>query len=125
MGIYLGFGEERPYHCESSPELLADRIRHNLTYFYLNYGVLTVSLFALSVVTNPVTVFWLAIVAAMWVYVVRTTESGMTESGDVVVAGACLSVIVYFFVTFVCLISTKTGGIVLSQRQISVFMTIF
>mmetsp|Transcript_41322 Transcript_41322/g.96884 ORF Transcript_41322/g.96884 Transcript_41322/m.96884 type:complete len:179 (-) Transcript_41322:401-937(-) len=82
FSVYTGFGEERPFYFERSPDLLIDRIRHNLTYFFLNYGVLTVFLFILSVITNPATLIKLAIIALMWVYVVK-----MTESGSIVIAG--------------------------------------
>jgi len=96
--VYLGLGEERPFYLERSPDLLMDRMRHNLTYFYLNYGVLTVLLFFMSIITNPSTIIYMAILAGLWIYVVK-----MSSSGSIVLGGT----------------------VTVTQKQISMVMTIF
>jgi PRA1 family protein len=74
--VYFGIGEERPFYVEKNPSLLIDRIRHNLSFFYLNYIMLTGALFCLTLLTSPTTIIGLAILAASWFWLIRSSQDG-------------------------------------------------
>jgi PRA1 family protein len=79
--VFFGFGEERPFYIEKNPALLMERIRHNLSFFYLNYMLLTAVLFCLMLLTSPLTIIGLAILAGAWTWVIRSTQSGSLVIG--------------------------------------------
>jgi hypothetical protein len=74
--VFFGMGEERPFYMERAPSLLVERLRHNFTYFYLNYMLLFATLFVLTLVVSPSAIIGIALLAAAWMYVIRSSESG-------------------------------------------------
>jgi PRA1 family protein len=74
--IVFGIGEERPFYLEKMPTLLIARLKHNFQFFFLNYLVVTGVLFFLTMLTSPRTLIGLGLLAAVWMYVVRQTQSG-------------------------------------------------
>ena len=74
--IVFGVGEERPFYIEKMPTLLIARLKHNFQFFFLNYLVLTGVLFFLTMLTSPSALIGLGLLAALWMYVVRQTQSG-------------------------------------------------
>ena len=74
--IYLGVGEERAFYVETNPSLLLSRVKHNLSFFYLNYALITVILFALTLMISPSSLISIAVLALMWVYSMKITENG-------------------------------------------------
>ena len=74
--VFFGMGEEKPFFFEKSPGLLIERIRKNLGFFFLNYLVVAFLAFCLSVVTSPMTLIGIAILAVVWLVVFRATQSG-------------------------------------------------
>lgn len=80
--VYFGIGEERPFYLEKNPALLIERLRHNVSFFYLNYMVLTVILFLLTLLISPGTIVGMALLAIPWMWVIRSGEDGYIKIGS-------------------------------------------
>lgn len=76
ISVVFGIGEERPFYIEKAPSLLVARLKHNFQFFFLNYMVLTALLFCLTMLTSPLALMGLGLLAALWMYVIRQTQSG-------------------------------------------------
>ena len=74
--VFFGFGEERAFYIEKIPSLLLDRLKHNCTFFYLNYMVITAILFCLTLLTSPAAILGLAILVGVWFWLVRASQEG-------------------------------------------------
>jgi hypothetical protein len=74
--IAFGIGEERPFYIEKAPSLLMARVKHNIQFFFLNYMVLTALLFCLTMLTSPMALMGLGVLAVLWMFVIRQTQSG-------------------------------------------------
>ena len=74
--VFFGFGEERAFYIENIPSLLLDRLKHNCTFFYLNYMVITAILFCLTLLTSPAAILGLAILVGVWFWLVRASQEG-------------------------------------------------
>ncbi|CAI5481469.1 unnamed protein product [Closterium sp. Yama58-4] len=61
------------------------RIRKNIVYFKANYLAIILGMVALSILWNPVSIFWLGILGAAWVYLF------MIHSQPLVIGGRVLS----------------------------------
>jgi len=94
--VYFGFGEERPFFVEKNPQLLAERLKHNFQFFYLNYAIVTAILFVLTLLISPSAIVGIGLLGLAWMSVVKATSSG----------------------------SVTIKGITISQKQASVVMTI-
>lgn len=79
--VFFGIGEERPYYIEKNVPLLVERVRHNLTFFYLNYMIVTIILFCLTVITSPLTIVGVALLVGAWMAFIRATASGSLTIG--------------------------------------------
>ncbi|GMH65597.1 hypothetical protein TrVE_jg9485 [Triparma verrucosa] len=103
--VYLGMGEDKPFYVETNVGLNVDRVKHNLTYFYLNYIFLTFLLFALTLMISPSSLISIAILAFAWFYVLKVTaDDGYSIGGVVVtqkVATAVMGVITVLCLTYV------------------------
>ena len=73
--VYFGIGEERPFYIEKNPSLLLDRLKHNFTFFYLNYLLLTAILFCLTLLISPSAIIGIAILGAAWFWLIRSTQA--------------------------------------------------
>ena len=82
VSVCFGFGEERPFYVEKSPSLLVSRVKHNLSFFYLNYMIVIGILFCLTLLITPSAIIGIGLLGALWAYVIR-----QTQSGSLVVAG--------------------------------------
>jgi hypothetical protein len=74
--VYFGIGEERPFYIEKVPSLLMERIRLNLSLFYLNYMLLTAVLFVLTLLISPSAIIGIGLLGLAWMYVIKSTQSG-------------------------------------------------
>lgn len=74
--VYFGIGEERPFYIEKTPSLLWERLRHNLSFFYLNYLLLTGVLFCLTLLISPSAIIGMGLLALAWMWVIRASQSG-------------------------------------------------
>jgi len=100
--VYLGMGEERPFYLETNPSLIADRIRHNLSFFYLNYTMVIVLLFALTLMISPSSLISIAILALLWAYSMKLTENGYMLFGRIHISNR-QTVMVMGVITIFCL----------------------
>ena len=74
--VFFGIGEERPFYVEKTPSLLAERLRHNVTFFYLNYMVATGILFCLTLLVSPSAIIGIALLAGAWMWLIRASQEG-------------------------------------------------
>jgi len=79
--VYFGIGEERPFYLEKNPALLLERLRHNVSFFYLNYMLLTGVLFCLTLLISPSAIIGIAILALAWMWVIRASQTGSLAIG--------------------------------------------
>lgn len=76
VGVTFGIGEERAFYVEKSPALLLARVKHNFSFFYLNYMMLTAVLFCLTLLISPSAIIGIGLLAGLWMYVIRSTANG-------------------------------------------------
>jgi len=69
-------GEEKPFYLESSPSLIVARLQHNMGFFYLNYFVITATLFVLTLLISPSAIIGIGLLAAAWFVLIRSTQNG-------------------------------------------------
>eukprot|EP00640_Fibrocapsa_japonica_P000273 CAMPEP_0113934934 /NCGR_PEP_ID=MMETSP1339-20121228/2183_1 /TAXON_ID=94617 /ORGANISM="Fibrocapsa japonica" /LENGTH=236 /DNA_ID=CAMNT_0000936915 /DNA_START=26 /DNA_END=736 /DNA_ORIENTATION=- /assembly_acc=CAM_ASM_000762 len=76
--VFFGLGGQganstspRPFNFEGSPSDLLKRFRSNLSYFLANYALIIVSFLAISMLTNPMSLIYLAILAGGWFFILR------------------------------------------------------
>ena len=83
--VYVGLGEDRPFYFEKSPSLVLSRLKHNFQYFYLNYIVIAMILFCLTLLISPTAVIGIGIIIVSWVVTLKATESGSVTIGTVTI----------------------------------------
>lgn len=77
--VFFGAGEETPFFLEKNPTLMVERIRHNLSFFYLNYMMLTGVLFCLTLLISPGAIIGIGLLAVAWMSVIRATQDGSCQ----------------------------------------------
>jgi hypothetical protein len=77
--IFFGIGEEGPFYVEKVPSLLTERVRHNLSFFYLNYGMVTTIFFCLTLLISPSAIIGIALLGLGWVALIRATSDGSVQ----------------------------------------------
>eukprot|EP00567_Pseudictyota_dubia_P018140 CAMPEP_0197439204 /NCGR_PEP_ID=MMETSP1175-20131217/6004_1 /TAXON_ID=1003142 /ORGANISM="Triceratium dubium, Strain CCMP147" /LENGTH=236 /DNA_ID=CAMNT_0042969075 /DNA_START=95 /DNA_END=805 /DNA_ORIENTATION=+ len=102
--VFFGFGEERPFYLEKNPPLLVERIKHNFSFFYLNYMVMTAVLFVLTVIVSPSALIGMALLGAGWMSVIKATQDGHMEvkgikisQKNATIGMSAVSVVVLFY----------------------------
>ena len=81
MTVCFGVGEEKPFYLEKDPALLLARLKHNLSFFYLNYFMVTAVLFCLTLLITPSAIIGIGLLALAWTYVIRQTSTGSLKVG--------------------------------------------
>lgn len=81
FSVVFGIGEERPFYVEKSPALLMERIRHNGSFFYMNYMVLTAILFTLTLLVSPSAILGIGGLGFAWMYMIRSSTNGHIRIG--------------------------------------------
>jgi len=94
--VFFGMGEEKPFYVERSIPLIMARLQHNASFFLLNYVLVTLMLFVLTLVVSPGPIVGLALLGVAWLSVIKATQSG----------------------------SASLRGITISQKQASIAMSI-
>lgn len=84
--VYFGIGEERPFYVEKTPSLLMERVRHNFSFFYLNYLLSTCVFFLLSLITNLSALIGMMLIACVWLWFIKASSSGSLVVGCKLVA---------------------------------------
>ena len=82
VSVYFGVGEEKPFYLEKSPALLLARLKHNASFFYLNYFMVTAILFCLTLLITPSAIIGIGILALAWTYVIRQSSTGSLKLGS-------------------------------------------
>mmetsp|Transcript_2925 Transcript_2925/g.4490 ORF Transcript_2925/g.4490 Transcript_2925/m.4490 type:complete len:241 (+) Transcript_2925:56-778(+) len=77
--VFFGLGEEKPFYLERVPSLVTERVKHNLSFFYLNYALLTALLFALTLLISPSAIIGIGLLGFAWMAVIRATAEGSVE----------------------------------------------
>jgi len=77
--VFFGIGEEQPFYVEKVPSLIAERARHNLSFFYLNYVGVTTILFCLTLLISPMTIIGMGLLGGAWMVVIRATNEGSVQ----------------------------------------------
>lgn len=85
IAVFFGIGEDRPFYVEKTPSLLMSRLRHNITFFYLNYMLMAAVLFCLTLLVSPTKIIGLGLLALAWMWVIRASQTGALQIG-----GMCL-----------------------------------
>lgn len=81
FSVVFGFGEERPFYIEKVPALLVERLRHNFSFFYLNYMALTAVLFCLTLLISPTAIIGIGLLGFAWIYMIRSVTNGHIKVG--------------------------------------------
>jgi hypothetical protein len=81
MTVYFGIGEEKPFYLEKSPALLLARLKHNISFFYLNYFMVTALLFCLTLLISPSAIIGIGVLALAWTWVIRASSTGSLKIG--------------------------------------------
>ncbi|CAB9513583.1 ChaC, cation transport regulator homolog [Seminavis robusta] len=104
VSVVFGIGEERPFYVERAGTLLVERVRHNLSFFYLNYMLLMAVLFTLTLVISPTAIIGIGLLGAAWIYMIRSATNGHIKIGAIdiqqkhaTIAMSIISVIVLFW----------------------------
>lgn len=80
--VVFGIGEERAFYFEKNPSLLIERLRHNMTFFYLNYMIFTAILFCLTLFVSPSAIIGILLLAGAWMWVIRASADGSLKIGS-------------------------------------------
>jgi hypothetical protein len=56
-----------------------ERIRLNLSLFYLNYMLLTAVLFVLTLLISPSAIIGIGLLGLAWMYIIKSTQSGSMQ----------------------------------------------
>lgn len=78
--VFFGIGEERAFFFEKGPQLLMERLKHNVTYFYLNYFIITAVIFILTLLTSRAVIGFVCLALA-WASFFKATASGSLSIG--------------------------------------------
>lgn len=82
FSVFFGIGEDGAYSIALNPTVLCPRLKHNILFFYLNYILLAAVVFAITLLAtmlNPMTLVILAVLAAAWFVVIRSTSEGSVK----------------------------------------------
>ena len=77
--VFFGIGEEQAFYVEKVPSLLTERIKHNLSFFYLNYVMVTTFLFCLTLLISPSAIIGIGLLGFAWLAVIRATSEGQMQ----------------------------------------------
>jgi len=79
ISIFFGLGEENPFYIERTPSLIASRVNHNISFFFVNYILLTAVLFVLTLVISPGAIIGIGLLGLAWASVLRATAEGSVQ----------------------------------------------
>jgi len=122
--VFFGFGEEKPFFLEKSTGLLVPRLRHNFTFFYLNYMIIVAMFFILTFVVTPTAVFSSALLALAWAALIRATKDGsikwkkitITQKQAIVAMSGISLLYLFYFLQGVFWWSFGTSGFLIAAH---------
>lgn len=123
--VFFGLGEEKPFYLERVPSLITERVKHNLSFFYLNYVLLTALLFCLTLLISPSAIIGIGLLGFAWMAVIRATAEGSVQ-----IKGESNK---FFFITSIHnssifshpLFTYLPAGITITQKQATIAMGAF
>ncbi|KAL7466491.1 hypothetical protein ACHAXS_006789, partial [Conticribra weissflogii] len=77
--VFFGIGEEKPFYFERVPSLITERLKHNISFFYLNYILITGILFCLTLLISPSAIIGIGLLGFAWMAVIRATADGSMQ----------------------------------------------
>lgn len=95
----LGTGEDNAFGCLLSPPLLVERLRHNFTYFYLNYMVLTAAFFCVCVFLKPTAWIGIGILAVAWVGMANSIQDERMLKGASIGMSFVSALVLYYLLS--------------------------
>jgi PRA1 family protein len=105
--LFFGFGEERAFYLEKIPSLIVDRLKHNVSFFYLNYIVIVGILFCLTLLVSPSAIIGTAMLGGVWFWLIRASQEGSIrinatiaipqKTAVVIMGGITIFVLLYLF----------------------------
>lgn len=124
MTIFFGLGEERPFYMEKSPSLLMARLRHNTTFFYLNYMLVFAVLFILTMITSFTTMIGLVLLGGAWMYVIRASADGTLKIGKLslnqkhatITMAGISAVVLFYLLSHIFWWTTGSGGLLVATH---------
>jgi len=81
ISVYFGIGDTRPYFAEKNSSLIVARLKHNVSFFYLNYLVQSAIFYGLTILFSPGSLLEIGILAIAWLLVMRATNDGVLNLG--------------------------------------------
>merc|ERR1711971_430255 len=97
--VFFGIGEDKPFFFEKGPQLLADRLKHNTVYFYLNYFTIFAIIFILTLLTSRA-IIGFVLLALAWVSFFKITASGSISVGRLTISQKNATVVMSIFSAF-------------------------
>lgn len=79
ISVFFGVGEEKPFYLEKTPSLLISRVQHNVSFFYMNYSLLTAVMFCLTLIISPGAIIGIGLLGVAWLSIIRATASGSLQ----------------------------------------------
>lgn len=76
ISVFFGIGDEKAFYLEKNPALIMSRVKHNLSFFYMNYILLAAILFMLTLVISPGAIIGIGLLGLAWVSVLRAVADG-------------------------------------------------
>mmetsp|Transcript_16159 Transcript_16159/g.23620 ORF Transcript_16159/g.23620 Transcript_16159/m.23620 type:complete len:239 (-) Transcript_16159:295-1011(-) len=76
ISVFFGIGEDKPFYLEKTPSLFISRVQHNISFFYMNYTLMTAVLFVLTLVISPGAIIGIGLLGLGWASVIRATSEG-------------------------------------------------
>jgi len=118
VSVFFGIGDERPFYIEKNPSLLVARVKHNVSFFYLNYIALCGVLFCLTLLVSPSSIIGIGLLGALWLYVIKATADGPIVISGIsisprnanIAAGAFSAVVLFWLLSGIFWWSLATSG---------------
>lgn len=79
VSVFFGIGEEKAFYVEKTPSLVVSRVNHNISFFFMNYILLTSTLFILTLIVSPGAIIGIGLLSACWIAVIRATSEGSAQ----------------------------------------------
>jgi len=76
ISVFFGIGEEKPFYLEKTPSLVVSRVNHNISFFYMNYILMTAVLFVLTLIISPGAIIGIGLLGIAWASVLKATNDG-------------------------------------------------
>jgi len=116
--VFFGIGEEGPFYVEKVPSLLTERVRHNLSFFYLNYVMVTTLFFCLTLLISPSAIIGIGLLGFAWLAMIRATAEGSVQVKGItisqkhasIVMGGLSVIVLFWLLSHIFWMALATSG---------------